>query len=227
MAFLIYVNKRLIDGTQRAVACPSCEKGPEMLELVNATGVVHQASNMRWYAIRVRSQHEDIVARHLRVRGMESFLPLYKQRHKWSDRFKVIELPLFPGYVFCQFNPANRLPVLTVPGVVHVVGIGQNPTPVDDNEIMALRVAVNSGFPTQPWPFLEVGQWVRVEQGPLSGAEGILLSVRREQRIVLSITLLQRSVAVEIDRECVRPLQKQSDSSRLSHEHRRHQPLIA
>lgn len=170
--------------------------------------------SLHWYAVRVRSQREDMVARHLRVRGLESFLPLYKEKHRWSDRFKEIEMPLFPGYVFCQFNPVNRLPVLTVPGVVHVVGTGKNPTPIDENEMAALRVAVKSGFLAKPWPFLEVGQKVRIESGPLSGAEGILLGFRGQQRIVLSVTLLQRSVAVEIDGDWVCPLSEKQGPAR-------------
>ena len=165
-------------------------------------------NNYNWYAVRVRNQHEDVVARHLRVRGLESFSPMYRSRHRWSDRFKDVDLPLFPGYVFCQFNPFDRLPVLTVPGVVHVVGSGKTPIPVEDAEIAALQAAAKSGFPAKPWPFLEVGQKVRIEYGPLCGVEGILLGFRSHQRIVLSVTLLQRSVAVEISGEWARPLSR-------------------
>ena len=173
-----------------------------------------QNDRQQWYAVRVRSQHEDVVARHLRVRGLETFLPLYRSHHRWSDRFKEVELPLFPGYVFCQFDPANRLPVLTVPGVVHLVGAGKKPLPIDETEIAAIRAATSSGLPTQPWPFLEIGQKVKIEYGPLCGIEGILLGFRSHQRLVLSITLLQRSVAVEINGEGVRPLSLKPGSSR-------------
>jgi transcription antitermination factor NusG len=177
---------------------------------------VNEHCSLNWYAVRVRSQYEDMVARHLRVRGLESFLPLYKEKHRWSDRFKEIEVPLFPGYVFCQFNPVNRLPVLTVPGVVHLVGTGRNPTPIDENEMIALQSAVKSGFAAKPWPFLEVGQKVKIEYGPLIGVEGILLGFRGRQRIVLSISLLQRSVAVEINEDWVRPLSvRHAPSNRL------------
>jgi transcription antitermination factor NusG len=137
---------------------------------------------------------------------MESFLPLYRQQHRWSDRFKEIDLPLFPGYVFCQFDPKDRLPVLTVPGVVHVVGTGRNPVPIDETEIASIQAAVKSGFPTRPSPFLETGNKVRIEYGPLCGIEGMLIGFRGHERLVLSITLLQRSVAVQINREWVRPL---------------------
>lgn len=159
-----------------------------------------------WYAVQVRSRHEDVVARHLRVRSLEAFLPLYRQRHRWSDRFKEVDLPLFPGYVFCQLNPLNRLPVLSVPGVVQIVGAGKNLLPIDESEIAALKTAVQSGLPTRPSPFLEIGQKVRIEYGPLCGIEGILSGFGRHQQLVLSISLLQRSIAVEIDSGSVRAM---------------------
>ena len=164
-----------------------------------------QNVRQQWYAVRVRSQQEDVVARHLRVRGLEAFLPLYRGQHRGSDGFREVELPLFPGYVLCQFDPANRLRVLTVPGVVHLVGAGKRPLPIDEAEITALQAATRSGLPTQPWPFLEIGQKVRIEYGPLCGIEGILLGFRSHQRLVLSITVLRRSVVVEIkDEEAVK-----------------------
>lgn len=167
---------------------------------------VSQSNNPKWYAVQVRSRHEDVVARHLRVRGLEAFLPLYRERHRWSDRCEEVDLPLFPGYVFCQFNPLNRLPVLTVPGVVQIVGAGKTLLPIDDSEIAAIQSAVKSGLPTRPSAFLEIGQKVRIDCGPLCGIEGILLGFRGHQRLVLSITLLQRSVAVEINGEWIRPI---------------------
>jgi transcription antitermination factor NusG len=162
--------------------------------------------NYPWYALRVRSRYEKKVATHLQGRGYELLLPLYKCRRRWSDRFNEIELPLFPGYVFCQFNPLNRLPILSIPGVVHVVGVGRTPVPIDESEIVAIQAAAKSGLPSQPWPFLQVGQRVRIEYGPLCGVEGILLGFRGHQRLVLSVTLLQRSVAVQVDEAWVQPL---------------------
>lgn len=165
-----------------------------------------------WYALRVRSRHEDVVAMHLRARGYDSFLPLYKSRRPWSDRFKEIELPLFPGYVFCRFDPLNRLPILTVPGIVHVVGVGRTPIAIDEAELAAIQAAVESGLPRQPWPFLEIGHKVRIERGPLCGVEGILLGFRGHQRLVLSVTLLQRSVAVQVDEAWVQYVRPQPAS---------------
>jgi transcription antitermination factor NusG len=152
-----------------------------------------------WFALRVRSRHESTAATILGGKGYELFLPRYKSRRAWSDRIKEIQLPLFPGYVFCRFDPQHRLPVLTTPGIVSVVGIGKMPVPIDDAEIAAIQATVQSGLPSRPWPFLQVGQKVRVESGPLSGLEGILLDLKRQHRLVMSVTLLQRSVAVEVD----------------------------
>jgi transcription antitermination factor NusG len=166
-----------------------------------------------WYAVRVKSRHENTVASHLLGRGYQAFLPLYKSRNRWSDRFKEVELPLFPGYVFCRFNPLNRLPVLTIPGVVYVVGAGRTLLPIDETEIAAIQTAVKSGLPSQPWPFLQIGHRVRIEHGPLSGVEGILLGFRGNQRLVLSITLLQRSVAVQVDSSWVRAISQQHSAS--------------
>jgi len=159
-----------------------------------------------WYALRVKSRYENTVATHLQGRGYESFLPVYKSQRRWSDRFKEIELPLFSGYVFCQFSPLNRLPILSIPGVVHVVGVGRTPIPIDESEIAAIQAAIKSGVPSQPWPFLQVGNRVRIEYGPLCGLEGILSGFRGHQRLVLSVTLLQRSIAVQVDAAWVQPL---------------------
>lgn len=166
-----------------------------------------ERENVRnWYAVRVKNRRENVVAEHLRARGFETFLPLYRVRHRWSDRVKDIDLPLFPGYVFCQFDPLNRLPVVSVPGIVHVVGNGRTLIAIDSTEIAAIQTVVNSELPRQPWPFLEIGQHVRIERGPLLGLEGVLLDFRGHQRLVLSVTLLQRSVAVQIEGSWVRAL---------------------
>lgn len=159
-----------------------------------------------WFALQVRSRYENIVTAHLGGKGYEWFLPLYKCRRRWSDRFKEIECPLFPGYIFCRLNPLNRLPILTTPGVVLIAGVGRTPVPIDEPEIAAIRAAVNSGLPSQPWPLLQIGQRVRIEYGPLCGLEGILLDFRGHHRLVLSVTLLQRSIAVQVEDAWVTPI---------------------
>src|ERR1700694_4181187 len=116
-----------------------------------------------WYAIRVRSGSERIVATMARNRGFQEFLPLYESRRKWSDRLKSIQLPVFPGYVFCRLDPEKRLPILTISGVMHFVGIGRVPVPIDDAEMQALQLAAQDGIRIEPVPYLEVGQQVRVD----------------------------------------------------------------
>lgn len=160
----------------------------------------------RWFALRVKPRFEKTVANIARNKGYEEFLPLHRFRRRWSDRFKPVELPLFPGYVFCQLNPEFRLPLLTIPGALHFIGIGRIPAPIDDEEIAALQAAMRSGLWAEPWPFLDVGQRVLLEKGPLAGLEGLLIEVRKKQRLIVSVTLLRRSVAVEVERDWVRPL---------------------
>src|SRR5260370_32158013 len=115
-------------------------------------------------------------------------------------------MPLFSRYVFCRFSLDERLPILTVPGVQVVVGFGQTATAVDPAELNALRLAVDSGLPCEPWPFLQVGNRVRVENGPLAGLEGFVLDVRKPYKLVISLNFLSRSVAVEIGRDSVKPI---------------------
>lgn len=156
-----------------------------------------------WFALQVRARHEFGVAAYLKGKGYEWFLPLYKVRKRWSDRVKEVESPLFPGYLFCRFNPHDRLPILKTPGVTQVVGYNHVPVAVDEEEIAAIRRMVTSGMPNRPCAYLAVGNRVRIESGALRGLEGILLELKGKRRLVLSITLLQRSVAVEIDSEAV------------------------
>jgi transcription antitermination factor NusG len=159
-----------------------------------------------WFAVRVRSNHERIAAAHLRERGYEEFSPAWKTERRWSDRTKEVDQFLFPGYVFCRLNPSDRLPVLTAPGVVDLVGFGKIPAPVPDHEIENVRRMVQSGLFVMPWPFLELGHRVLIERGPLAGMEGILDEVKGKCRLVVSVQLLQRSVSAEINRDWIRPL---------------------
>jgi transcription antitermination factor NusG len=159
-----------------------------------------------WFALQVKGNYENVVAAHLGGKGYEWFLPLYKIRNRWSDRWKEINRPLFPGYLFCRLDPLNRFPILTIPGVSRIVGAAKNPVPIDKTEIEAIQVAVKSGLPSQPWPFMKIGQTVRIERGPLRGLEGILSDFRNNHRLVLSVTLLQRSIAVQVEDTWVTPI---------------------
>ena len=159
----------------------------------------------RWFAIRTRSQREKRTTVVLRDKGYEPFLPLYRVERRWSDRIRKMDLPLFSGYVFCRFDVDFRLPILTMPSVVEIVGTGGTPVPIDDTEIAAIQTLVESGLSVGPTSFLAVGKPVRVVAGPLRGLEGILLHSSNSDRLVVSITLLRRSVAAEIDRRWVVP----------------------
>lgn len=158
-----------------------------------------------WYALQVRPRYEKMVASTLLSKGYEGFLPLYSKRNRWSDRVKEVQLPLFPGYLFCRFDISRRLPILVTPGIVRVVGIGKEIYPVEENEIVALKQIVLSGLQTEPWSFLNIGQKVRIEMGALAGVEGVLLALKGSSKLVVSVTLLQRSVAVEIEESWVIP----------------------
>ncbi len=159
-----------------------------------------------WFAVRVRSNQERIAISHLHQRGYQQFAPSFKSERRWSDRKKEIEQFLFPGYIFCRFDPGDRLAVLTSPGVVDLVGFGKTPEPIPDQEIERVRRMVESGLLVTPYPFLNVGQGVLIERGPLTGLEGILVEMKGRLRLVVSINLLQRSVSAEVDRHSVRPV---------------------
>jgi transcription antitermination factor NusG len=193
------------------------------LEPHRSTSKNGQATAFPWFALQVRARNEAGVAEQLSGRGYERFLPLYKVRKRWSDRIKEVDSPLFPGYLFCRFDPQDRLPILKTPGVMQIVGFKNGPVAVDESEIQALHTIIAAGAPHQPWPFLTAGDRVRIESGPLLGLEGILTEVRRGHRLVLSVTLLQRSVAVEIDSALVAaitlPKSRQSQrSNSLEHD---------
>jgi transcription antitermination factor NusG len=161
---------------------------------------------MSWYALQVQARKELSTAAQIEGRGLECFLPQYKSLRKWSDRTKEISQALFPGYLFCRFNYENRQHVVTAAGVVQVVGNGRMAVPVADAEIAALQIAVASGIPSQPWPYLRAGEQVRVNYGHLSGLQGILVNFKGNHRVVLSVTLLQRSLALEVDLSWLSPV---------------------
>lgn len=158
-----------------------------------------------WFALQIKAGHERATALMLRHKGYEEFLPLRKVRRRWSDRTKELEVPLFPGYMFCQFSPDIGSPIITTPGVIRLLGIGKEPVPVSDDEIIAIQRLIRSGLYAQPWPYLRAGQTVRVESGPLEGLQGIVELIKNHHRLIISVSLLQRSVAVEIERDWITP----------------------
>ena len=166
---------------------------------------MEELTEMEWFAIHTRPRHEKSATRLLDLKGLESFLPLHRSRQRWSDRAKDVDLPLFPGYIFCKFEIGARVPVLETPGVVKIVRFGSEYVPVDLQEVEALQQLMRSGLPSEPWPQIEVGEPVVVAHGPLAGCQGILIDARKQVRLQLSVTILGRSVAVEVDRDWVGP----------------------
>ena len=165
-----------------------------------------EPSSDRWFALQLRTRWENSTAALLSGRGYQTFLPTYETLKRQRGRSTEVQAPLFPGYLFCRFNVFDRLPVLITPGVIRVVGRGRIPVPVEDSELEAIQKMVSTGLPVEPWPYLEVGQVVRIEDGALCGIEGVLTSFKGSSRLVLSISLLRRSVALEIDRSVVSPV---------------------
>jgi transcription antitermination factor NusG len=139
----------------------------------------------------------------LQVKGYEYYLPVYRDRRRWSDRFVESDQPLFPGYLFCRFDVGQRLAINTTPGVVSIVGFGLGPACIPDAEIKAVQMVLLRGCKPQPHSAIQQGQRVRVHHGSLNGLDGILIKTKNDWRIVVSVTILQRSVSIEIDRECV------------------------
>ncbi len=156
-----------------------------------------------WLAIVVKSKHEKIAARLLREKGYEEFLPLYRARRRWSNRTAELDLPLFPGYVFCRCDGDIKSRIVTTPGVLRIVGFNNRPAPIPDEEIEAIRLTLASGRPIVPWTGPRKGDMVRIVDGPLKGVFGIVERVNQERYLVVSVALLQRSVAVSIEPESV------------------------
>lgn len=159
-----------------------------------------------WYAVQVRLRYERLVAHILENKGFELFLPLHICRSKWSDGYVEVEEPVFPGYLFCKLDFSRRLmPLLTTPGFVRILGFGRQPCAVPEDEIERVRLIVDSGIAVHPSPVPKVGDLVRLHSGPLKGLEGTLISVKKRHRLVVSVSLLQRAVAVEVDEEYLHP----------------------
>src|SRR5215469_17548779 len=156
----------------------------------------------RWYAVYTNAHHEKRVEQQLRQRGIDCFLPVYQTARRWKDRRKIVELPLFPSYVFVHLPWRARLQVLQLQGVVEFVSRGAQPVPLADAEIDSLRNGLQFAR-AKPNPYLRVGRRGRIRSGPLTGIEGILARRKDKLRLVLSIHLIQRSIAVEVDEEAI------------------------
>src|SRR5277367_3338882 len=163
-------------------------------------------SESRWYAAYTSPRHEKSVAQQMEGNRIQYFLPLYQSVRRWKDRRKEIELPLFPGYIFVHVALRDRLQVLRLPGVLQFVAFGGKPAVLPAAEIESLRDGLMRGLRAEPHPYLKLGGRVRVHSGPMSGVEGILVRRKEKFRVVLSIDLIQRSVAVEVDESEIEPI---------------------
>lgn len=157
--------------------------------------------NSGWYAVTVKPRHERSAEKGLVAKGYEVYLPQYLAVRQWSDRTKKIQMPLFPGYVFCRFDPEDITPIVRTPGVWTVVSFGGVPAPVPEAQLRSVRQILASGAPVEPWPLLKVGQRIRIASGPLLGVEGTLLDDAESTRLVVNIELFQRACAVQVNRD--------------------------
>lgn len=191
-----------------APACiPMISVGQKMRHSNSAKKLPQKELGMNWYAIVVKPQAERAVEAALAQKSYETFFPAIASERRWSDRVKRVDLPLFPGYVFCRFDASRRLPVMTTPGVRQIVGFGREAAPVDEAELAALRRALESGAPLKSCEYLVRGDRVEVTDGPMRGLCGWLLETKGNCRVVISVELLQRSVSVEIDRDRIRRME--------------------
>jgi transcription antitermination factor NusG len=167
---------------------------------------VFSAENMivdteNWYAVQTRSRHEKVVAYRLEEQGISTFLPTVREEHRWSDRKKIVELPLFSCYVFVKVAPTNeqRLRVCRTDGVFQIIGTRGEGTPIPQEQIEAVQTLLENKLPFKAYPFLKIGQRVRIKSGAMAGVEGILVARSGERMLVISVDVIQRSMAVRIE----------------------------
>jgi transcription antitermination factor NusG len=179
---------------------------------------------LNWYAVRTRSKYEKKVSAMLTEKGIENYLPAFREVHEWKDRKRLVELPVFPGYLFACIADSReaRLAILRIEGVVNILGQADRIEPIPEQEIQAVRRLLQSTPRCYAHPLLREGAWVRVKRGVLKGMEGLLLRVKNQTRLVLSITLLSQSVSTEMDASDVQflrsPGEPQASQSQASNE---------
>jgi len=167
-------------------------------------------SECQWYAGYTAARHEKRVAEHLSQRGVEHFLPLYNTIHRWNNGRHRVSLPLFPGYIFVRIALQERLRVLEIPGFVRLIGFNSLPVPLPEADINHMREALTRGVLAEPYPYLTVGTRVEIRNGPLQGMAGILLRRQNRCHVVLSVDLIMRSMAVEVEASDVVPSKRPS-----------------
>jgi transcription antitermination factor NusG len=162
-----------------------------------------------WYVLYTYPRHEKAIREQLESRSIEAFLPTFISKNRWKDRCARVETPLFPGYVFIRINLSDRNRAFAIPGVIRMLSINGTPAPVDDAEIEAVKLCLEGGATLEPYPFIEVGDRVRVRSGLLEGLEGFVSRCKNERRFIVPISLINQSVSVEIDVELLEPLSLQ------------------
>ncbi len=170
-------------------------------------------SEMLWYAGYTASRHEKRVAEHFVQRGVEHFLPLYETIHRWNNGRHRVQLPLFPGYIFVRIALRDRMRVIEVPGFARLVGFNSLPCPLSEAEINKMKDALNKGVVAEPYPYLTVGTRVEIRNGPMQGMTGILLRRQNKCRVVISVDLIMRSMAVEVEASDVLPARRSATSA--------------
>jgi len=175
-------------------------------DLSGGSSLAQAFDQPEWYAVYANVRHEKRVKEYLDGRMVECYLPSYRSVRRWQDRRKEVELPLFPGYLFVRIAYRSRLQVLTAPGVVQIVSFDGKPAPIRPEEMEALRQALSRNAHCEPHPYLRIGRRVRVRSGPLTGVEGILTRRKEGFRLILSIDLIMRSIATEVDEADVEPV---------------------
>jgi transcription antitermination factor NusG len=156
-----------------------------------------------WFALQTKPKNERKVERLLELKGYECFAPTYRLKRKWSDRTVQIDFPLFPGYVFCRFSSSTLGKAISTQGVIRIVGFGGEPAEVAAEEIEALQLLAQSNILREPWRYLPDGTLALVESGPLAGVQGIICASENRRQLVISVTMLQRSVAIQLDENTV------------------------
>jgi transcription antitermination factor NusG len=171
-----------------------------------------------WFALQTKLKSESRAEHLLRQKGYECLTPTYRVKRKWSDRSVEFECPLFPGYVFCRFNPAVMGKAISTPGVIRIVGFGGKPAEVAIEEIEALQLLARSHFLRKPWKYLPDGTPVLVETGPLAGVQGFICADEKQRHLIISVTLLEQSVAIQLTEDTVISVitDSREDESRFS-----------
>ena len=197
-------NSLVTDDGGAVSACENSIPGTQSIcatqqVLAEAPVLLSGGGEPQWFALYTCANQERRVAAQLEARGVEHFLPLYRSRRNWKDRRVFLDLPLFPGYVFARFEWLERVRVLQARGMVRIVGANGRPCPLPEKDIEALRIGIVGALRFEPHPYLTTGARVRILQGPLAGVTGILVRKKNSCRVVLSVDLIARSVAVEVD----------------------------